>query len=417
MKKKQDNLPVPAFVCGEIGLVQSLGIAGIPVYVGSEYEENLAFYSCFAQKKILMPPYDSGKFIEKLLEFGDRVAHKPLLFTDDDQALLAISRNRRALQQKYRFLLPAERVVEQIHDKQQFYKKAGDCELPVPETYTITSYSTLKAIQHKLSFPCILKPANTKDWRNDEFVKIFGSNKKAIRCDNNNEVLLFYKKISKINPKVILQEFIEGEDHRHYSINMYFDKEGNLKGYYSYQKLRMYPIGAGRGSFFETVHDREILEKAIDAAKKFEMRGLVNLQFKKDCDSGILKLIEMEARLSISSFLGPASGMNLAEQYYYDLIGWEAKTTNNYRPGIKYADLLRDIKAFVAYRRQKKLSFRNWIRSYKGKCVYSGYLLNDPRPMLQDIWLVFRNRAIKNKKSQKKYNRESTSKLVKSKSS
>lgn len=378
-----------ACVCGEIGLVQSLGIAGIPIFVVSEFDDNVARYSRFVRHSISVPSYGVEQFIVKLLQLGKKFAQKPILLTDNDQAVLAISRHRELLQGVYRFLIPDREIIESILDKKKFYDVAQDYDLPVPATCTIHSLDELEHKISKLRFPCIIKPASTIDWQRKDFYSVAGPYKKAFRCTGWEELYSIYKRVSKIHSTVILQESIEGDDHRHYSINLYFDRNRILKGYYIYQKVRMYPIGAGRGSFFVTVYDLEILEEALKAADKFEMCGLVNIQFKRDRRTGELKLIEMEARLSVSSFLGPAAGVNLAAQYCYDLVREApADEFNFYQPSVKYSDLLRDMKAFAEYRKQDKLSFREWLRSYRGKCVFNGFMLKDPIPVVKKMWFT-----------------------------
>lgn len=393
MLRQVHDWDVPAFVCGEIGLVQSLGIIGIPVYVVSEFDENVALYSRFAKQKMVVPSYKTDRFIIELLQIGKKFSQKPVLLADNDDAVLAISRHRELLKTIYRFSMPDRKIIEQIQDKKKFYKAAQNYGLPVPSSYAVDSKKELQNVKSELRFPCIIKPANTKDWQHSDFTHVVGPYKKAILCEDREELDSIYKKVSKVHSTVILQEFIQGEDDKHYSINMYFDRNRILKGYYIYQKMRMYPIGAGRGSFFVTIHDLEILEEALRAARKFEMWGLVNIQFKRDGCTGELKLIEMEARLSVSSFLGPAAGMNLAAQYYQDLVADNpTEECHIYQSAIKYSDLLRDIKAFNDYRKQGKLSFWEWMSSYSGKCVCNGYLLEDPFPMIKKMWFTLRHR-------------------------
>lgn len=409
MSPQLQNKNITACVCGEIGLVQSLGIAGIPVYVVSEFDKNVARYSRFVRKKMLVPAYDTETLIEKLLQQGKKITRKPVLLTDNDQAVLAISRHRELLSEVYRFLIPDREVIETILDKKKFYNTAQDYGLPVPSSLTINSQKELRHAIPKLRFPCIIKPVNTKDWQHKDFFAVAGPYKKAFRCTDWKELKSVYQKVSKLHSTVVLQEFIEGEDHRHYSINMYFDRNGILKGYYIYQKVRMYPIGAGRGSFFVTIYDKEILEEALKAARKFDMRGLVNIQFKKDSLTGELKLIEMEARLSVSSFLGPAAGVNLAALYCRDLVN-EAPVDDFhfYQSEVKYSDLLRDMKAFTEYRKQNKLSFNDWLRSYRGKCVFNGFMLEDPIPILKKMWFTI-NRQFNGSGNPGNYNKRISS--------
>lgn len=392
MSKEKRNHSTPALVCGEIGLVHSLGIEGIPVFAGSNVEKNTAFYSRYAKGTIRVPDYETERFIETLCEFGANRPHKTVLITDDDQAALAISRNREKLENDFLFLLPDRKTVETIQDKYLFHKKAKELDLPVPVSYMVSSLEELDSIHSELIFPCILKPVNKEDWWHKSFQEQVGPYQKAFRCSSREELYETYKKIFLIHPKVIVQESIEGKDDQHYSVNMYINHQGDTKGCYAYQKIRMCPPGAGRGSFFMTVQEQEILEKAREVAAKLGMKGLVNIQFKRDIRSGALKLIEMEPRLSVSNFLGPAAGANLAASYYYDLVGENVPSIEEYRTGVKYSDLFRDIKAFFQYRKQGRLSFIEWLQSYKRNVVCNGHMFKDPWPILMSIWFIISKR-------------------------
>lgn len=392
MKKPASIVSIPALVCGEIGLVQSLGVEDIPVYATSNYPENIGMYSKYVKQRINLPPYDTEQFIEMVCEFGKKLTQKAVMFTDEDSAVLAISRNRDRLKNYYYFMLPDRDIVEVIQNKKKFYQEASKHGLPVPASFTVSSLYELHVVEPRLTYPCILKPVYTEDWLHKGFSKIVGPYKKAIRCTGPEELFSLYEKISRIHPTAIIQDYVEGEDHQHYSINMYIGRNGELKGYYIYRKVRMYPIRAGRGCYFVTIYDDEILTESLEVVDSLNLCGLINIQFKRDTRTGNLRLIEIECRLSVSNFLGPASGMNLARLYYYDLVGKPYPIPERYETGVKYFDLLRDIKAYFQYRKQDDLSFKEWLQSYQGKFVCNGYRLSDPYPVVMDLWFILRRK-------------------------
>lgn len=392
--KKFPGGSIPVLICSEIGKLHSLTSAGIPVIVGSNYEENTALYSRYIKEKIHFPEYDTPDFIDALCEFGKQQPGKIVLMSDDDQAILTISRHREKLKDFFLFLLPERETVEIVQDKELFYKKAEELDLSIPTTFSISSRKELLAISDQPDFPCIVKPVSKEDWRTEAFQNVFGSPKKAFRCSSFAELMHIYEKIRHITPRVLVQELIEGPDHQQYSINMYIDQEDVVKGYYLYQKVRMFPPKAGRGCYLITVEDPEIIEKAKRISRILGMRGLVNIQFKKD-QNGSVKLIEIEPRLSVSSFLGTAAGANVAEQYYWDLIGKKAPAFTNYRLNVKYFDPVRDLKASYMYWKQEELSLIDWLKSYRGTKVCNGYSWKDPFPVLISFWFIISSKLKK----------------------
>lgn len=383
--------PIPVLACSEIGKLHSLAFAGIPVYAGSNYDQNTALYSRFVQRRLRFSDYESEAFIEELCHFGKNQPGPVVLMTDDDQAVLAISKHRRRLQKHFLFLLPDHDMVECVHDKQKFYKKAEEQGLNIPTTHTIASSDELDAISSQLNFPCILKPVSKDSWWREEYEQVAKSQKKALRCSDVEELYQIYEQLKQFKKPVIVQELIEGPDDQHFSVNMYLDREGQVRGYYLYQKVRMCPPKAGRGSYLITVEDAKVAAEAKKVARTLGMRGLINIQFKRD-ETGAVKLIEIEPRLSVSSYLGVAAGANLAVQYYYNLVGEEVTTLSDYQTNVKYFDLIRDIKAFWQYRQQGELTLPEWVKSYRGNRVYNGYSLKDPLPIVMSLWFMIRSK-------------------------
>lgn len=390
--KNINSLKKPALSCSEIGLIHSLGKAGIPVIAGSFFKDNPSLYSRYARGRAMFSCYDNDGFIDELCEFGKQQKDKVVLFSDDDRAILMISRNRERLQKYFHFLLPEADMVERILDKGLFGELCKEYDLPAPASMVIGDNRELEQVIHLLVFPVIVKPVYKQDWWHSDFEKIVGPYKKAIQCDTAEELRSLYSRIERISPNLVIQEYIPGEDDQLFSVNMYIDKEGKLKGYFIAQKLRIYPITAGTGCYVLTVSDDYMLSKAKQVADKLKLRGLINIQFKKDSRNGEPVLMEIHARNSFWSYLGTAAGMNLASMYYADLAGEEPAEEPQYNYGVKFFDFGKDFKAYRQYSKVGKLSFYDWLLTYRGKFVFGGYLLKDPLPILMYFWFIVQRR-------------------------
>lgn len=384
-KDRKKNL---ALVLGEVGLVHSLSSSDIPVYVGSEEKnkDNPSLYSRQAVGNIIFSTYRSEKFIQELCDFGRTLDQKAVIFSDDDDAILTISKFRDRLSRYYLFSFPEKNIVSSVLDKQEFSDLTHNYDLPTPISFAISSRSELKNVACQCPFPCIVKPTYRSDWYHEDFEHLVGEYKKAYCCSDKKELFDLYDKISRINPRVVIQEYIEGEDSLHYSVNMYVDSRGKVRGHYIARKIRMYPIGAGMGSLVITLRDEEILKKSVEVVRTLKLRGLLNIQFKRDSRTGEPKLIEIHFRNSVWGYLGSSAGMNLYTYYYNDLTGRELPELQKVRPGVKYVDLSRDIFGFVQYWRKGKLSFWDWLKSYRGELVIGSFKASDPVPFLMYCW-------------------------------
>lgn len=390
----------PALVLGEIGLVSSLGGYNIPLFVGSEKRDSIAIHSRYAKQNFIFSSYDSSKFIDELCELGRYFRHKPVIFSDDDRALLNISQHRERLKKHYLFLYPEEQTVSSLLDKQRFIELSEEYNLPAPASHQVRSYRQFTAIASEVQFPCIIKPTQRHYWWGDEFIETVGFYRKAIKCSNRNELEQLYQKISKVNPSVVIQEYVCGGDDSHYSANLLVDKQGELQGHYIAQKKRIYPIKAGTGTYVETLDNEEVLDASLQVIHKLGLNGLVNVQFKQDSRSGEYRLLEVHIRNSLWSRLGAQAGANLAHMYYEYLVeGRKNEQPVKGRSEVKYVNLSDDIRALRAYQAEGKLTYREWWDSLKGDRVFAVCSSKDIVPVLLKIWYFIVSRVKPHKRT------------------
>lgn len=383
----------PALVLGEIGLVHNLSRAKIPVYVGSEIRDNPSLYSRFTGKRIFFSDYTSGKFIDELCEFGKTQEQKTVIFSDDDHAILNIAQHQKRLEPYFLFTFPPAEKVKKLLDKQLFCELIDGFDLPAPRSVTLSSVAELREKPvSRLTYPCIVKPSFKQAWWNTEFGNQVGDYQKAIKCETYGILKEKYEQIAKVNPHVVVQEFIEGGEDEIYSVNMYVDKSGELRGYFIARKLRTYPIRAGEGSYIVTVDDPEMIQTAMDIAGKLTLAGLLNIQFKRDNRTGKPVLLEIHTRNSAWSYLGTAAGVNVAELYYRDLTGHKPVDVPGYKEDVSFIFLEKDIKAFVRNLKSRQISISWWIGTYLKKFTPAGYLWHDPLPVIMTLYFFLRRR-------------------------
>lgn len=392
MTKSKHRL-LPALVLGETGLIHNLAKAEIPLYVGSEIRDNPSIYSRYPQKRIFFSKYTSETFIDELCEFGESLEQKAVIFSDDDHAILNIAQNQDRLKPYFLFSFPAAEKVKKLLDKQLFCEFVDEYNLPAPKSITLSSVDDLRVKPvSELIYPCIIKPSFKQAWWNTDFGEKVGEYQKAITCHTYAALKKKYEQIAKINPHVVVQEFIKGEEEEIYSVNMCVDKKGGLKGYFIAQKLRTYPVKAGEGCYIVTVKDPEMISMAMEIARKLKLTGLLNIQFKRDERTGKPVLLEIHTRNSVWSYLGTAAGVNLAEIYYNDLTGNGLDEIPEYEEGVTFIFLEKDIKAFIQNLKAQQISSSWWLRSYFKKFVLAGYQWKDPMPAVMTLYFFLRRR-------------------------
>jgi D-aspartate ligase len=381
-------------VIGGIGIVRNLGEEGIQVYTGSDIPNNHILHSKYTSRRVMFTDFSSRAFIDELIALAKNEGRKVMFFSDDDRAILTFAQHQEELRPWYYFNMPPAATVDAILDKRKFAILAQELGLPVPWSMSPATMEELRSELPRITYPCIIKPAHKEDWWNRKFRDVIGNYRKAIECRNREELLGYFEKVLRISPNPLLQELVEGDDAQLYSVNLYYDRECNLKGFYAAHKHRTYPIHAGQGCLVETVKDDSIMETSKEVARRLGVNGLCNIQYKKDT-TGALKIMELHIRNSVWSYLGKASGMNLYYMAYLDQLGFEYPYPLDYETGVKFVDLKRDAKAILAYRKTGEWTLGQSLKSLRGKRVYHIFNWSDPMPIIADTWYEILDRMTK----------------------
>ncbi|MCB0295601.1 MAG: carboxylate--amine ligase, partial [Calditrichaeota bacterium] len=121
--------------------------------------------------------------------------------------------------------------------------------------------------------------------------------------------------------KVILSEMIPGPDTQLASYYTYIDKNGQLLFHFTKRVVRRFPKNNGQGSY----HITEWVEEVAEIGKKFflgvGLRGLGNVEFKKDLRDGQWKIIECNPRFTAAHEQLVRCGMDISLLIYNHLAG------------------------------------------------------------------------------------------------
>lgn len=379
----------PALVCSEIGLVRCLGAAGIAVLTGTEESDNGALYSRYSKQGYIFSSYESEEFIKELIELGKTLDYKPVLMSYDDRLILNVSQHREVLSEYFTFLMPDKKMVENLLDKMKFIGLSEEFNLPSPASVKVSEEKDLEQIKGSLKKPYLIKPIYRHHWFDKRFPEVVGSYKKAFVSNSIEELGEQYSRISQINPNVVVQEYIEGPDDHMYDVNMYINQMGQVVGSIVSQKIRVFPSTAGYGSYVVTVDDKEILDLSKEIAAKLNLRGMINVQFKREAKTLEPKLIEIHPRTSIFDVVGIKSGINVPAMYYSDMTGIPIPENKEERYGVKYINVSRDLRFILKNR--KSLTTLNLAKSYMGKKVFDGLSIKDPIPTIMGIWWMIQH--------------------------
>ncbi len=382
----------PAAVLIGLDSMQGLGAArvlasrGVPVIALAKdpHHDSCKTRVC---RQIITTNTETEELIQTLEELGRTLARKAVLVPCEDANVLLVSRHRQRLEPWFHVMLPDPDVVEMLMDKTSFYSYAAEHGFPIPATHLIRNRQELEDVMGTLTFPCILKPANSATglWERNVTVSAF-------RVADAASLRELYDAHHQLTDVLIVQQWIEGADSDLYSCNTYFGADSEPLVSFTARKLRQWPPHVGKSCLGEECRAEPVLAETVKLLRAVRYKGLGYVEFKRDARTGEYFIIEPNVgRPTGRSAIAEAGGVELLFTMYCDALGRPLPQNRQQTyGGVKWIHLRHDFQSALYYRRRKELTVRQWWHSWQGKKAYALFSLSDPGPFLSDLWRVFR---------------------------
>lgn len=360
-----------------IGIIRSLGRKGIQVYaydIKGKFQIGKTRYAVCGICP--HPVYKQEELLSFLISLGERFSKKAVLYAGSDDFVYFISKYRTSLSNFYTFLMPEHSLIEAVLDKRLTYELALKHNIPCPKTFVIHQEDEIDALCHELTFPCILKPVFSADYRKR-------LNKKAIIIDKAETLRQEYQYYRQFG-ELIIQELIPGSEDHLYGVGTFFDEEMKLIGMFTSQKLHQFPPYFGSASLMLSKREEVSTELGVSFLKALEFKGFGKIEFKKDPRDGVMKFLEINARTWYSHSLAKICGVDICYLYYLSLTGQDPQPVTGQREGIKWVFLIRDFLSFRQKQKKGEMTFFEWIKSLSGKKEYALFAWDDPMPFFRN---------------------------------
>jgi len=301
---------VRALVVGDglnaLGVVRSLGAAGVPVTALCTAEHSPAARSRYARFERLSSNQGEA-LIEDVQKITSHDHEPPVLFLTEEASVLSVSAHRAALEGRVRLRLPVAQRVEALTHKAGFQHLAEALRAPIPPFVELRSRLDLPRLG-KLVFPCVLKPA-AKDYR-------YGARfKKAYVVGSPDEVARLYREIEPVCPNMVVQQWIDGQDNDIFFCLQYAANTADAPvASFTGRKIRAWPPNVGGTA--SCVAAPEVHEELSRVTAKFfrdtGVVGMASMEFKRDRRDGRFYMIEPTiGRTDFQHEVATINGVNL----------------------------------------------------------------------------------------------------------
>ncbi len=209
-----------------------------------------------------------------------------------DSELLPIARARDIFRSiEVKVLVADEQTLITTLDKWELIQACA-FDVPIPKTRLCT-----ERLRWDDPFPCVVKPR-------------IGSGSRGVYVLSEPSAL---ESVAR-NGKNLIQEFLPGEE---YSVDLYVGQNGAVHA--AVPRLRL-KVDSGVAITSRTVFDYEVIISACSVAQLINLRGVANIQFRRD-HRGIPKLLEVNPRFAGTMSLTVQSGVNIPQIAIDELFG------------------------------------------------------------------------------------------------
>ena len=306
-----------------LGVVRSLGRAGLEVWLAGPDPESLAGESRYVRRFQQVPAVElePDRYMQALADWTAAQQRPLVLYCTGDLTTGVVSPRRDQLPPNVIHHLATDRLVAACLSKAAFSDLCVDLDIPAPRTRTCASEEALRVAVQELG-EVFIKPDNRhRLWVGDAAAREAASGIKGFVARSMQDVPdLVRNSLAKGYPWVA-QEFVAGGADCLHSVHAYRDRTGRWTQCFVGQKLRTAPPRDGVGVLARSAWDEEAAELAEHILARMDYRGYALLQFKRDARTHRLFLIEINPRYSTWCELAERAGVNLPVVAYLDSLG------------------------------------------------------------------------------------------------
>jgi predicted ATP-grasp superfamily ATP-dependent carboligase len=359
-----------------LGIIRALGEHGVPIIAVYYQKNDMGYLSKYVKQKILAPhPEESEKqFVDLLIDCA-KCYGNGILFPADDATLVAVSKNKSLLANYYIVACAEWTIAQRFIDKKYTYTLAESIGVPAPKTVVPQNESEVKEYAESAAYPCLVKPCQSH-----RYFEVF--RRKMLKVKNADELVSAYRQASQAGMEVLLQEYIPGEDSAGVNYNSYcWDNKPLVE--FTAQKVRLSPPEFGVPGVLVSKHIPELLTPGRKILQALGYNGYSCTEFKKDARDGVYKFMEINGRHNRSLLLSVKCGINFPLIEYNHRVLEEIPSTINYRKGIYWIDLTKDIVASFQYRKRSRFSLIRYIKPYLKLHTFAVLGIKDPMPFIK----------------------------------
>jgi D-aspartate ligase len=295
---------------------------------------------------------------------------------------LTVSDHEDELKAYYHFILPPKKTIEMLMNKRLFHEFATQNGFNVPNTFFIKNKEDIEKIGNLSSYPCVIKP----EFRDLSWISDVSKIHKILFAASKDEFFSLFKNYNISDKSLVVQEWIDGSDADVYYCLTYINRNQEPLAVFTGKKIRQFPILTGSTAFAESKWNPYVAAESVRLLKKAGCIGICSMEFKHSKKDNEYKITEPTVgRTDTQEGSSINSGMDIPYIAYLDALGQNPEPLHYFCEGIKWINEPEDYSSVRNYIKNKNISLKELICSYKGKRTYALKAMDDPLPFITFI--------------------------------
>lgn len=358
---------------GGLGVIRSLGRAGVPVYGVHEDRLAPAAGSRYLRGRLFWrpDPADADRVLAGLARLAEIIGRPAVLITTDDAGAIFLAEHGAALRRSFRFPDPPPDLPRRLAGKYSLHEVCREFGVASPRTALPSSLAQAREFARATGYPVIAKL--TAPWR-------AGGLRSTQVAADEAELGRIYDACAHADAGLMLQEFVPGGRGHDWFFHGYCDANSDCRPAFTGVKERSYPSGAGLTSFGRSVPNDALRGEITGLLARLGYRGLLDLDIRLDARDGRYHLLDFNPRLGAQfRVFRDAAGTDVALAAYLDLTGQPIPPAGQVDGRSFLVENYDPISALARWR-TRELGPRAWLASVRGADELAWFAADDLRP-------------------------------------
>jgi predicted ATP-grasp superfamily ATP-dependent carboligase len=359
---------------GGLGLIRSLGRAGVSVYAVHEDKLAPAASSRYLRGRLRWrpDPADAGRVLAGLARLAAIIGRPAVLIPTDDAGAIFLAEHGSELRPGFLFPdLPAG-LPRRLAGKYSLHQVCREFGMASPWTTLPGSLAQAQGFAREAGYPVIAKL--TDPWQAPR-----GLRSTQVIADQP-ELGRVYDACGRAGTGLMLQELVPGGHACDWFFHGYCDANSTCRPAFTGVKERSYPSRTGLTSFGRSAPNDALKAEITGLLSRLGYRGLLDLDIRLDARDGRYHLLDFNPRLGAQfRVFRDTAGTDVALAAYLDLTGQPVPPAAQV-DGRSFVVENYDPISALGYWRAGELGWRSWLASVRDADEWAWFARDDLRP-------------------------------------